>query len=132
VISSYRLLVLNSHESHSSIDFYQLCEEKKIITLCMPPHSSHLLQPLNVSCFAPLKKAYRCQAEKLMRNKITYITKTEFLPCFIAAQNVLITKSNILEGFRGASLVPFNLDAVISMLDVRLRTPPLPTVEDGP
>jgi hypothetical protein len=67
-----------------------------------------------------------------MRNKITYITKTEFLPCFIAAQNVSITKSNILGGFRGAGLVPFNPDAVISMLDVRLRTPPLPTVEDGP
>ena len=67
-----------------------------------------------------------------MRNKITYITKTEFLLCFIAAQNVLITKSNILGGFRGASLVLFNLDAVISMLDVRLRTLLLPTVEDGP
>ncbi|KAH4800714.1 hypothetical protein HBH61_206670 [Parastagonospora nodorum] len=25
----------------------------------MPPHSSHLLQPLDVGCFAPLKKAYR-------------------------------------------------------------------------
>ena len=67
-----------------------------------------------------------------MRNKITHITKTEFLPCVIAAQNVSITKSNILGGFRGAGLVPFNPDAVISMLDVRLRTPPLPTVEDGP
>ena len=132
VVGSYRLLILDGHESHSSIGFHQLCVEKKIITFCMPPYSSHLPQPLNVRCFAPLKKAYSCQAEKLMRNKITYITKTEFLPCFIAAQNVSITKSNILGGFRGASLVPFNLDAVISMLDVRLRTPPLPTVEDGP
>ena len=24
----------------------------------MPPHSSHLLQPLDVGCFAPLKHAY--------------------------------------------------------------------------
>jgi hypothetical protein len=34
-----------------------------------------------------------------MRNKITYITKTEFLPCFIAAYKASITRSNILEGF---------------------------------
>jgi hypothetical protein len=98
----------------------------------MPLHSSHLLQPLNVSYFTPLKKAYRCQAEKLMRNKLTYITKTEFILCFIAAYKASITKTNILGGFQGASLVLFDLEAVISMLDVRLRTPPLPTVEDGP
>ena len=98
----------------------------------MPPHSLHLLQPLDVGCFSPLKKAYRCQAEKLIRNKITHITKTEFLPCFLAAQNASITKSNILGGFQGAGLVPFNPEAVVSTLNVRLRTPPLPTVEDGP
>ncbi|KAF1922766.1 uncharacterized protein M421DRAFT_409684 [Didymella exigua CBS 183.55] len=34
----------------------------------MPPHLSHLLQPLDVGCFAPLKKAYRRQAEDLMCN----------------------------------------------------------------
>jgi len=36
----------------------------------MPPYLSHLLQPLNVGCFSPLKKAYGRQAENLMRNKI--------------------------------------------------------------
>jgi hypothetical protein len=98
----------------------------------MPPHSSHLLQPLDVGCFAPLKKAYGCQAEKLMRNKISHVTKIEFLPCFIAAQNASITKSNILGGFRGAGLVPLNPEAVISKLNVRLRTPTPPTIDDTP
>jgi hypothetical protein len=46
-----------------------------------------------------LKKAYGRQAEDLMRNRITYITKTEFLPCFKGAFNAAITKSNILGGF---------------------------------
>jgi hypothetical protein len=39
----YRLLILNSHESHISVEFQQYCQEHLIITLCMPPHSSHLL-----------------------------------------------------------------------------------------
>jgi hypothetical protein len=34
-----------------------------------------------------------------MRNKITYITKTEFLPCFITAYKASIIRSNILESF---------------------------------
>ena len=98
----------------------------------MPPHSSHLLQPLDVGCFSPLKKAYGRQAELLMRNKITYITKIEFLPCFKAAFDAPITESNIVGGFRGAGLVPFAPEAVISKLEVRLRTPPLPPTNNEP
>jgi len=127
----YRLLIIDGHESHDSIEFQQYCKDNKIITLCMPPHSSHLLQPLDVGCFSPLKKAYGRQVEDLMRNHINHITKLEFLPCFKGAFFASITKSNIQGGFRGAGLVPFNPDAVLSKLDVRLRTPTPPTVEDS-
>jgi len=57
-IGTYRLLILDGHESHLSAQFQHYCTERKIITLCMPPHSSHILQPLDVSCFAPLKLSY--------------------------------------------------------------------------
>jgi hypothetical protein len=130
-VGSHRLLILDGHGSHTSVEFHQYCEEHKIITLCMPPHSSHLLQPLDVGCFSPLKKAYGRQAERMMRNKITRITKLEFLPCFKAAFDASITNSNILGGFRGAGLVPHDPEAVISKLKVRLCTPPLPTVDNS-
>jgi hypothetical protein len=48
----------------------------------MPPHLSHLLQPLNVGCFLPLKRAYSRENEALIRHHINYITKLEFLPAF--------------------------------------------------
>jgi hypothetical protein len=64
-----------------------------------------------------------------MRNRINYITKLKFLPCFIAAFKDAIIKSNIKEGFWGASLVLLNADAVISKLNVYLRTPTLPTLD---
>ena len=64
-----------------------------------------------------------------MRNKITYITKLKFLPYFKAAFNALIIESNIQGGFRGAGLVPFNLEAVILKLKVRLYTLLLPTID---
>ena len=54
----YCLLILDGHESHHSADFEMYCDENIIITLCMPPHSSHLLQPLDAGCFGVLKKAY--------------------------------------------------------------------------
>jgi DDE superfamily endonuclease len=97
----------------------------------MPLHSLHLLQPLDVSCFSLLKKAYSRQAERLMRSKITCITKLEFLLCFKTAFDASITESNIQGGFRGASLVPLDPEAVISKLEVRLRTPTPPTVDNS-
>jgi hypothetical protein len=66
-----------------------------------------------------------------MRNKITYITKLEFLPCFKGAFNAAITKANIQGGFWGASLVLFNPETVILKLNVQLCTLLLPTVEDS-
>jgi hypothetical protein len=60
-VGSHRLLIIDGHESHKSLAFQDLCEESKIITLCMPPHTSHILQPLDVGCFAPLKRAYKTE-----------------------------------------------------------------------
>ena len=127
VAGAFRLLILDGHKSHDNQDFKDLCKEKKIITICMPSHSSHLLQPLDVGCFSPLKKAYGRQVEALMRCHINHITKIEFLPCFKAAFVESFTKSNILGSFRGAGLVPFDPEAVLSKLEVRLRTPTPPT-----
>ena len=39
----YRLLILDGHGSHLTPRFDEICEENKIIPICMPPHSSHLL-----------------------------------------------------------------------------------------
>jgi hypothetical protein len=55
-VGVYRLLILDGHESHLNQDVKDYCLEHKILTLCMPPHSSHVLQPLDVVCFSLLKR----------------------------------------------------------------------------
>jgi len=52
----YRLLILDGHGSHVTPEFDLFVKEHLIITLCMLSHSSHLLQPLDVGCFAVLKR----------------------------------------------------------------------------
>src|SRR5882757_6029730 len=119
----YRLLVLDGHESHHSDEFEEYSKTHQIITLCMPPHSSHILQPLDVGCFGPLKKSYGRQIEHLMRQHCTHVTKEDFIPAFRVAFEDSLTESNIKGGFRGAGLVPFDPERVISALDLKLRTP---------
>jgi hypothetical protein len=133
MVGARRLLILDSHESHHSLEFQELCKENNIYTLCMPPHSSHLLQPLDVGCFSPLKRAYSREIEDLIRHHINHITKLEFLPAFKAAFQRSFTSANICSAFRGAGLVPLQPDVVLSKLDVQLRTPTPPaTLPEAP
>jgi hypothetical protein len=125
-VGARRLLILDGHESHHSLEFQEICKENNIYTLCMPPHSSHLLQPLDVGCFSPLKRAYSREIESLIRDHINHVTKLEFLPALKAAYNRSFTPANIQSAFRGAGLVPHQPDAVLSKLDVQLRTPTPP------
>ena len=88
----------------------------------MPPHSSHLLQPLNVACFSPLKRKYGDAISALARSRIHHINKDTFLPAFRAAFKKTFTAENVRAGFRGARLVLYDSDAVLLKLDVQLRT----------
>jgi hypothetical protein len=55
----------------------------------------YILQPLDISCFSPLKTAYSKQIEHLVKNCIHYITKVEFLLAFKPAFDKAFTLSNI-------------------------------------
>jgi hypothetical protein len=104
VVGAHRLLILDGHESHHSLEFQELCKENDIYTLCMPPHSSHLLQPLDVGCFSLLKRAYSREIEALIRHHINHITKLEFLPAFKAAFTRLFIQPISAQPFEAQAL----------------------------
>jgi DDE superfamily endonuclease len=52
------ILIVNGHGSHLTAEFILKCCKMSIIPLCISPHTSHILQPLNVACFEPLQAAY--------------------------------------------------------------------------
>lgn len=120
---SYRMLVLDGHGSHQSVDFEAYCKDHKIIPLCLPPHSSHITQPLDIGLFGPLKRAYGKEIETFIQAHVNHITKVEFFLAFHAAYKASMTSNNTLGGFRGAGLIPFDPQVVLSKLDVKLRTP---------
>jgi hypothetical protein len=118
LVGHYRLLILDGHESHHSLDFEKHCQANKIITLCMPPYSSHLLQPLDVWYFSLLKKAYGQEIEHLIRCHVSDVSKAEFFPAFYAVFQATMIEKNIKAAFRGAGLVPLDPESVVSKLDV--------------
>jgi hypothetical protein len=123
----YRLLILDGHGSHVTPEFDLLCREHSIIALGMPPHSSHLLQPLDVGCFAVLKRSYGRQIEGHMRNRVNHIDKPDFLCAFHAAHTEAMTLANIQSSFAATGLVPCNPERVLSKLHTQLKTPTPPS-----
>ena len=83
----YYLLVLDGHNSHLTATFDKIYQENNIIPICMPPHTSHLLQPLDVGCFAVLKRSYGSRVAEYTRLGIDSIEKDDFLDIFPAARD---------------------------------------------
>lgn len=112
----YRLLLCDGHDSHVSADFVSFCIHNRIDLLLLPPHSSHLLQPLDVGVFSPLKHTISKQISRFVRSGISRIQKVEWVERFIVAREEGITKQNILAGWRGAGLFPENMHRILVQL----------------
>ena len=51
----WRMLIFDDYRSHVSEPFLVYCWQYKIVPFQLPPHSTHLLQPLDIGNFQPLK-----------------------------------------------------------------------------
>ena len=123
-VGRYQLLILDGHHSHLNQDFKDFCLEHKILTLCMPAHSSHILQPLDVVCFSPLKQKYSQRVRDLARRRVFHIDKEGFLPAFKDAFFDVFTEETCRKAFQASGLVPMNASEVLNRMEVRLHTPP--------
>jgi hypothetical protein len=62
---SYRLLILDGHRSHVTMDFIDYCDQNRILLMIHPLHSTPTLQPLDAVMFKALSTAYNqtsCQS----------------------------------------------------------------------
>jgi hypothetical protein len=120
---AYRMLVMDGHDTHVSDDFLAKCKVMNIIPVCMPAHSSHLCQPMDVSVFGPFKRAYTKKIEKLTRLRITNVDKVDFLEAIKDAIPEAFTEENVRSGFEAAGIVPLDPHKVLSQLTIRHATP---------
>ena len=53
------LLLLDGHSSHYSPSAIRFAANEQVIMFALPPHTTHVTQPLDCGCFSPLKVAWR-------------------------------------------------------------------------
>jgi hypothetical protein len=112
---SYRLLILDGHGSHLTMDFIEYCDRNRILLAIYPPHSTHTLQPLDVVMFKPLSSAYSAEVAAFMERSqgLTSMTKRDFYPMFIAAWEASFKEATILKAFEATGLSPFNPEVIL-------------------
>ena len=72
--------------------------ENKIDLLIMPPHCSHILQPLNVGVFAAFKRYHTIKTHAISRLSSQRIPRAEWIELLSKAREKAISKENILSG----------------------------------
>lgn len=105
-----RLLIVDGHGSHTTDEFLYECHQNDIYLLFLPPHTSHVLQPLDISVFSPIKTYYRQALAKYHNlEDSTPYGKITFLRCYHEARKLGMTERNIRAGWRGSGLWPVNI-----------------------
>jgi hypothetical protein len=105
----YRLLLIDGHGSHADVEFMSVCYQNNVLAFYLPPHSSHVLQPLDLTCFGPLKGAYRKQLRTVAElDDAAPVKKQRFISLYQTARTAALTETNIKSGFAKMGLVPWS------------------------
>jgi hypothetical protein len=78
------------------------------VLLILPPHTLHLLQPLDVAIFGLLKKRFTTALSHLNQAQLVQIQKIEWMEAYIKARLHVCNHHNIESAWRGAGLFPLN------------------------
>ena len=119
------LLLLDGHASHYNPTFLKMAAEEGIIVFCLPPHTTHLLQPLDNGAFASLKDHWRSECQRFYaQNPGKVITRRNFVQVFQKAWVQGMSISNVTSCFRAAGVFPVDKTVVLSQLDASSTTSP--------
>lgn len=126
-----KVLLGDNLSSHLNANVIKKCEEHNIAFTCLPPNSTHILQPLDVAFFRPFKTAWRATLSqwKMSNPRNNTVTKDCFpslLKSAIDKMNTAIGKDktatdngikrNLRSGFECTGIYPFNPTRVLKKI----------------
>ena len=67
--------------NHITLEVIDLAREKNVILFCLPPHTTHALQPLDVAVFKSLKDYFSRAVRTVCFAKKNFIIEEGFCSC---------------------------------------------------
>ena len=109
-VENKHLLLLDGRASHTkNLEAIKLARENGVLMLSFPPHTTHKMQPLDVSFFRSLKNWYNIEIEKFLRTHPGQAVTVHQISKFVSASFVAAaTMGTTVVGFRKAGVWPLN------------------------
>ena len=109
------LLIYDGHSSHISYRILQLAKLNGISIIKLPPHTSHLLQPLDLGVFKPVKTIWRKILDEYFRqSRFFSVGKSQFPKLLkkLRENHDAFKKQHAASGFNKAGIFPFDKTAI--------------------
>ena len=98
------VLILDGHSSHINLQTAHFACDKGIL-YCLPPHTTHALQPCDVGVFGPLKKSWNvCVSRYMCDHPGEIVNKNKFASVFKEAWESSIKISTISNSFKASGI----------------------------
>lgn len=117
------LLIMDGHSSHYCPDAIRMAAKERIVLFTLPPHTTHISQPLDRGCFAPLQACWKRVCHLfLSSNPGRVITRYDFSALFAESWRLAMTQKNVCSGFEVSGIYPFSRDKVLSKIPQQVNS----------
>ncbi|RYC78418.1 hypothetical protein BFJ63_vAg18707, partial [Fusarium oxysporum f. sp. narcissi] len=118
----WRLLVIDGFTGKTSLEFMDYCLRFDIVIFILPPHSTHLTQPLDVGVFQLLKNAHQRRLRHHIREGFLNFKRSDFISKLSEILTEGFTPHNIMNGFEKSGIFPVNGAAVIQKVKEKKKS----------
>ena len=105
------LLILDGHKSHITYEVRELARDNNIHLLKLPPHTTHLLQLLDIGVFNLMKGTWQTAVADFTRRERRLISKSDF-PRLLKQVWESFKSQWAVSAFSKTGIVPFNPNCI--------------------
>jgi hypothetical protein len=102
------LLIYDGHRLHEKYELLHLVKEHNIILFSLPPHMTHMLQPLDVGIFGPFARAWTERCDDYMEEYLEEIPRDQFVKHYMEVQQNTFKATTIRAAFRKSGVWPID------------------------
>ena len=106
------LLTFDGHNSHLTYNTVKVAMQKGIIIICLPPNTSHAIQPLDVGVFKSVKASWRNILNDWFKDSRLQTVDKAVFPLLLSKLWSCLKPQHAVNGFRGCGLLPVDRSAV--------------------
>lgn len=126
------LLIVDGHSSHKYVEVLKLAKENGVFLLCLPPHCTHRLQPLDVSFYGPMKTYYYQEVSRWLKTHPgRIVTQYQISELFANAYGKAACVANAKSGFSKTGLWPINPNVIEDYLFAPAQTTDRPMLAEN-